>query len=237
MNPEFNNYAPLYSDLLRDPIRDRFGADPRFFHRRKLAVILDFLNRRGVAPKSLNWLDLGCGRGELLREGASLFRKAIGCDPSPEMTAACKSLELYTQTSVTELPFPDRSFELVTAACVYHHVAPENRVSLTQSVHRILKPNGVFCMLEHNPLNPVTRLIVKRCPVDQNAELLTERRAAQVIRSSNLEVLESCYFLYLPEQIFRRTGRLENLLQRLPLGGQFAIFSRKQEDVRKDAER
>jgi len=227
MNAEFNNYAPAYSDLLRDPIRDRFGADPEFFHRRKLAVILDFLARRNIAPKNLSWLDIGCGRGELLRVGASLFGRAVGCDPSPEMMAACKSVELFTQTSATELPFPDCSFELATAACVYHHVSPEDRTALTHSVRRVLKPGGIFCMLEHNPVNPVTRLIVARCRVDRNAELLTARQASQVIRSSELEVLETSYFLYLPERIFRRIGRVETLFQRWPLGGQFAVFGLK----------
>jgi ubiquinone/menaquinone biosynthesis C-methylase UbiE len=227
MNAEFNNYAPAYSDLLRDPIRDSFGADPEFFHRRKLAVILDFLARRKIAPKSLNWLDIGCGRGELLSMGASLFGRAVGCDPSPEMMAACKSVQLFAQTSATELPFPDCSFELVTAACVYHHVAPENRTVLTRSVQRVLKPEGIFCMFEHNPVNPVTRLIVARCPVDRNAELLTARQASQVICSSKLETLETCYYLYLPERIFRRIGRVETLLQRWPFGGQFAVFGLK----------
>jgi SAM-dependent methyltransferase len=227
MNAEFNNYAPAYSNLLRDPIRDRFGTDPEFFHGRKLAVILDFLARRNVAPKSLSWLDIGCGRGELLRMGAPLFGRAAGCDPSAEMIAASKSVELVEQTSETELPFPDCSFTFVTAACVYHHVSPENRTALTRSVYRILKPGGIFCMLEHNPVNPITRIIVARCPVDRNAELLTARRASQLIRSSKLEVLETSYFLYLPERIFQRIGRLETLLQRWPLGGQFAVFGLK----------
>jgi SAM-dependent methyltransferase len=227
MSTEFDQYAPAYSDLLRDPIRDRFASGFRFFHERKLALIFDFLRRQHIAPETARWLDVGCGRGDLLDLGASRFGRAVGCDPSVRMTEVCTSAEVFTQTSPTELPFPDSSFDFATAVCVYHHVPRESRSTLTTSIHRILKPNGVFCMVEHNPWNPITQLIVKRCPVDRDADLLTASRAAQTMRASNFDVLETSYFLYFPERIFSRVGCLENSLRRWPLGGQFALFGRK----------
>jgi hypothetical protein len=42
-----------------------------------------------------------------------------------------------------------------------------------KEIQRVLRPGGVFSLIEHNPLNPVTRLIVSRTPVDGNAKLLT----------------------------------------------------------------
>jgi SAM-dependent methyltransferase len=227
MSTEFDQYAGAYPELLRDPIRDRFANRSQLFHERKLALILDFLARHNIAPEKLSWLDVGCGGGDLLDLGASKFQRAVGCDPSVKMAERCASAEVFTQTSPTELPFSDSSFAFVTAACVYHHVSRESRHALTTSIYRVLEPNGIFCMLEHNPWNPITQLIVKRCRVDQDADLLTSSQAVKTMQASNFDVLETSYFLYFPERIFHRARWLEGFLRRWPLGGQFAIFGRK----------
>ena len=226
--PEFDAYAPAYARLLQDPVRDRFAGDSTFFHSRKWALIRDFLARRRLDPAALSWLDAGCGQGDLLRLAGWNFRRAEGCDPSRNMIASRGAPQVYEQPSPSELPFPDRSFDLVTAVCVYHHVhGSDNRGLLTQSVRRVLKPDGVFCLIEHNPWNPVTRLIVRRCPVDADAQLLRPRLAAQLMRNAGLAVIETAFFMYLPEAVFRRAGDLEDYLRRLPLGGQYAVFGRR----------
>lgn len=71
-----------------------------------------------------------------------------------------------------------------------------------------------------------TQAIVKRCPVDSDAELLTAAAGARLIRSVDLEIIETAYFLYFPERIYRRVGRVETSLRHWPLGGQYAIFGR-----------
>ena len=227
MNAEFDRYAPQYSALLSDPVRDRFASDPIFFHRRKWMLIRDFFSRFSMNSSQLRWLDVGCGQGELLALAGGAFANAAGCDPSSRMIQSCTSAKVYEQPSPTELPFPDRSFDFVTAVCVYHHVHGDDRKILTKSIDRVLKPGGVFCLIEHNPWNPVTRLIVKRCAVDSDAELLTSSLAARLARSVDLDILETAYFLYFPENMFRHIGRTEQFLRKLPLGGQFAVFSRK----------
>jgi hypothetical protein len=44
MPPEFDSYAREYSELLRDPVRDRFATTPLFFHQRKWGVIREFFD-------------------------------------------------------------------------------------------------------------------------------------------------------------------------------------------------
>jgi SAM-dependent methyltransferase len=122
------------------------------------------------------------------------------------------------------LPFPDSSFDFATAVCVYHHVEEEHRIPLTREVYRVLRPNGVFCIIEHNPYNPVTRLIVSRTPVDADARLLTRSLAVRYTRSASFRHVESQYFLYLPEAKYDRFGGLETWLRQVPLGGQYATF-------------
>ena len=227
ITPEFDSYAPAYRTLLRDPIRDRFANGSHFFHRRKAHLIHDFLARQKMSTTRMDWLDVGCGQGELLKIAEGAFARAVGCDPSAKMMESCARIEMVEQYSPTELPFPDRSFDFVTAVCVYHHVPCEQRAGLTASIYRVLKPGGVFCVIEHNPFNPVTQIIVRRCPVDRDAKLLTASAASRLMRCADLKILETAYFLYFPEYVFNRIGRIERYLRPCPIGGQFAIFSRK----------
>ena len=55
---EFDRYAPEYSSLLNDPLRDRFASDPVFFHRRKWMLIRDFFAQlRSTKESDKNLLD------------------------------------------------------------------------------------------------------------------------------------------------------------------------------------
>lgn len=234
MEPEFDRYAAEYRELLRDPIRDAFTSRPDYFHVRKWRLLSDFFKRRGAATKGLRWLDIGSGQGELLRMGREAFAQAAGCDPSAAMIRSCPDLPVRLQENPLVLPFPDDSFDFVTAVCVYHHVEPKDRPVLTAEVRRVLTPGGVFALIEHNPLNPATRLIVSRTPVDANAKLLRASEAEALLRGTGLTPLEKTYFLYLPESFYRRFGFVEDWLKRIPAGGQYAVFGRADCAVRQD---
>jgi SAM-dependent methyltransferase len=227
MNAEFDNYAADYKNLLQDPLRDRFAGDSLFFHRRKWILLRDFLRKHGRRTSGGAWLDVGCGKGELLRFGTGEFGRLAGCDFSEGMVSGSSGFEARRQESPQQLPFETGSFDLVTAVCVYHHVEDRLRAPLAAEACRVLKPGGFFCMIEHNPLNPVTRVIVKRCPLDAGAHLLTARNARKLMRSAGMNIVETRYFLFLPEKLFDRASVLENALGHFPLGGQYAVFGRK----------
>jgi len=227
MSAEFDRYAGDYENLLRDPLRDRFAASAEFFHFRKWLVIEDFLRRRSTGSKELCWLDAGCGKGELLRLGKAHFRKAMGCDPSAEMLRESGGLDVTYQPEPARLPFEDQSFDLITAVCVYHHLGPAERVALTNEARRVLRPGGYFAIFEHNPANPATRLVVSRAAVDCNAVLLRARESRGLMRAAGLAPIETIYYLYLPQRLFKFAGKLERFLTRVPLGGQYAVFGEK----------
>jgi SAM-dependent methyltransferase len=227
MEPEFNQYADKYRELLRDPIRDAFASGADFFHVRKWRLLSDFLRRRGAVTEGWRWLDIGSGQGELLRMGLEAFAQVAGCDPSVAMIRGCPDLPVRLQENPLALPFQDESFDFVTAVCVYHHVAPADRLALTAEVRRVLAPGGVFVLIEHNPLNPATRLIVSRTPVDANAILLGASEAEALLRDSAMTPFDKSYFLYLPESLYRRFAIVEEWLKRIPLGGQYAVFGSK----------
>src|SRR5213075_926803 len=139
--------------------------------------IREFFRRSGTPTERLAWLDIGCGQGELLRLGRRHFQSAMGCDPSNRMLDACRDLEARHQSSMESLPFDDAAFDFITAVCVYHHVPLDRRPVLAAETMRVLKPGGTFCIIEHNPLNPITKHIVSRTPVDADAELLTAKES------------------------------------------------------------
>jgi SAM-dependent methyltransferase len=225
MSAEFDEYATEYRKLLHDPLRTSFSAGGGFFFLRKWILISEYLRLSGAGNSS--WLDVGCGNGDLLRLGRRGFARAPGCDVSSAMTRTCQDLEVVVQPEPTRLPFPDCSFDLITAVCVFHHVAIQDRPALVSEMARVLVPGGSACIIEHNPFNPVTQLIVRRTPVDANARLLAAGKVLDLMERAGLTPLAPQYFLYFPERLFFAFSRMERILARIPAGGQYAVFGRR----------
>jgi SAM-dependent methyltransferase len=224
----FDRLSASYDELLKDPIRDRFtGSDSVFFHLRKRDLIREFFRRRGGGTGEMAWLDLGCGKGELLAAMGGDFRRAAGCDLSSEMMQGIQGAETRRQEDPLRIPYADGEFDFITAVCVYHHVPVTDRPRLTSEICRVLKPGGILAIIEHNPLNPATRLIVSRTPVDDDAVLLAARETRALMKQAGLAVEDQEYFLYFPQALYRRLAPLERLLRNAPLGGQYAVFGRK----------
>ncbi len=225
MKPEFDTFSDSYEDLLKDPMRDRFtGGSSEFFHTRKRDLIRAYFAKQRIDTTAMIYLDLGCGKGELAGSLRTDFAKVCGCDPSEGMLKATKGIETKVQQDPGVIPYPDASFDFVTAVCVYHHVPIEARAALTAEVHRVLKPGGTFAIIEHNPYNPVTRGIVKRTPVDADAILLKPSETRSLMGRQGFAIRDLQYFLYFPEKLYRSLGALETVFRGLPLGGQYAAF-------------
>src|SRR5215467_3316828 len=206
----FDNYAGNYAELIKDPIRERFAESSRFFQ------------QLGIRPSALDWLDVGCGQGDMLRVGKPLFKSATGCDPSKGMLESCADLRVLVQESLDKLPFDDATFDFLTAVCVYHHVPYDERPRLTREALRVLKPGGMFCVIEHNPWNIATRVIVSRTPVDADANLLSPRKTRRMLSEAGSKVRITRYFLLFPESIYSYVSAIEDTLSPVPLGGQYS---------------
>jgi SAM-dependent methyltransferase len=230
---EFDQYAAEYDALLDDPVRRRFAPGNTFFVTRKVEVILNLLRAAGRDPRTLGWLDVGCGRGELLKGARAHFKDVRGCDVSTGMLAHAAPVAVVAQPDPARLPFADGEFDFVTAVCVFHHVQPAARPALVAEMTRVLRPDGLMMIVEHNPLNPVTRLIVSRTPVDHDARLLSAGTVRRLFAQERIESIASEHFLLMPESLYARAGALERMLSRVPLGGQYAVLGkvRGREDV------
>ena len=89
-------------------------------------------------------LDAGCGTGLFMDSLRRYSRKkVVGVDISPHAIAFSRRRPHSTvyQASVTNLPFSDTSFDLITCNDVLHHVYSRNSEVLKE-FYRILKPAG-----------------------------------------------------------------------------------------------
>jgi len=104
--------------------------------------------------KQLHFLEMGCGAGPNLMWLAQKGIKISGVDISPTaLRLARMNLENagyhdrigdLIESSVTDVPFADESFDGIVEACVFQHLTKEERVKTFGEVKRLLKPGGVF---------------------------------------------------------------------------------------------
>ncbi len=100
-------------------------------------------------------LDVGCGRGEILRHCAALGADAFGIDYAP--VAVNLSQQVIQTDDETRpgktgvgladakfLPFPTASFDRVLMFDVVEHLHPWELHQAMLEVHRVLTPNGRF---------------------------------------------------------------------------------------------
>jgi SAM-dependent methyltransferase len=100
-------------------------------------------------------LDLGCGAGYGTADLARVAVSALGIDSASEAIAYAKEhfllprfLPGFLQCSANALPFPPRSFDLVTAFEVIEHLADWR--SLLTEAQRVLEPHGVLLVSTPN---------------------------------------------------------------------------------------
>jgi SAM-dependent methyltransferase len=88
-------------------------------------------------------LDLGCGTG-LWLDRRRADAQALGADFSLEALRFCRErkIEGVVQADATALPFPDSSFDAVTAFDLIEHVDRDD--ALVAEVHRVLRPGGIL---------------------------------------------------------------------------------------------
>nr|XP_006643557.1 PREDICTED: putative methyltransferase DDB_G0268948 [Lepisosteus oculatus] len=111
-------------------------------------IILDYLDRKKEKPHVLA-VDLGCGTGQNTRLLAPHFQEVVGLDVSESQLAEARAVPgfsniTYRAGSAEEMPFPDSSVDLITAASAAHWFDAER---FLKEAHRVLKPQGCMALL------------------------------------------------------------------------------------------
>lgn len=114
---------------------------------------LRFLGLRMFKPReSMKVLDVGCGTGTHLeiykRTGCELY----GIDTSPSMLEIARSRlgeDAHLQLeNGAQLPFEDRTFDLVLSMLVLHEMDPSVRLSTIAEMKRVVKTDGRILLID-----------------------------------------------------------------------------------------
>ena len=103
-----------------------------------------------------------------------------------------------------------------------HHIAPEQRRATIDDLVARLAYGGRLLVIEHNPLNPLTRWVVAHCEFDDDAVLLWPREVREYFSAADLHEPRRDYMLFFPKWFSALRG-LERSLRWLPLGAQYAF--------------
>ena len=222
--PDFDAYADSYHEEIQSSI-DFCGQDHDYFTRRKAQHLLDLTVRRLGDPRNVSALDVGCGVGATDVHLAGEFGELCGVDTAEAAVRRAEarnpSVHYETYDGAT-LPFPDATFDLAFAICVLHHVPRPDRPGFARELSRVVRPDGLAVIFEHNPLNPLTRLAVSRCEFDEDAELLTRWKTSRLLAEARLHRVEERYIIFFPFARVRSRA-IEERLSWLPCGAQYYV--------------
>jgi SAM-dependent methyltransferase len=122
-------------------------AYERFMGRWSRAVGGPFLEWL-APPTGAHWLDVGCGTGAFteLVLGSCSPASIVGVDPFAEQVEYARQLSTapsaeFKVADALNLPFPDRSFDVVASALVINFISDRSR-GLSE-MRRVAKPGGV----------------------------------------------------------------------------------------------
>jgi SAM-dependent methyltransferase len=126
------------------------------YHRMIDELELDLVRRYGT---DRDVFEAGCGTGLLLKEAARVARSAVGLDLSRGMLGQARARNLkVVQGSITAVPLPSASFDLVYSMKVLAHIPPFE--AALAELARVLRPGGHLLLEFYNPYS--LRYLAKR---------------------------------------------------------------------------
>src|SRR5260370_20779230 len=141
MTELFDNYRSNYRDVVQSSI-DFSGLPHGFFMRAKADLLRELIARR-LGPEMPVMLDVGCGVGSFHPLLRGIVSRLSGIDVSATSIAQAltdNSDVDYRAFDGRSFPFDDASFDLVTAICVLHHVAPAECPHFVSEMRRVARP-------------------------------------------------------------------------------------------------
>jgi SAM-dependent methyltransferase len=219
---EFDRYAGSYGALHQKSIR-MSGEPPDYF----AAYKIDWIAKQPdtMPDKAIDVLDFGCGVGGSLGHLQRGFPRArlCGADVSGASLDHARSAHPEVTLRLIEngrLDWPDASFDLAMAACVFHHIPPAERLAWASELRRVLRPGGRLFLFEHNPANPLTRKVVRECAFDKDAILLPHKETLSLLQEAGFSATKLDYIVFFPRAL-AALRPLERALAWLPLGAQY----------------
>lgn len=224
----FDDYVQSYKKEVQDSI-DFIGQDVDFFIHIKADLIIELAKKYFGNLDNIKVLDIGSGIGLTDQFLTSEIKNLYGIDVSAGAVENAKKRNpnvIYTNYGGERLPFDDNYFDMAFAINVMHHMIPDQWEHFVKEMKRVVKTGGIMAVFEHNPLNPLTRLAVKRCEFDKDAVLLTNGKLKNLFESSGIKIFNSSFIIFFPFKsgFFRKA---EKILSGLPVGAQHFVAGEK----------
>lgn len=222
MSELFDQYDRSYGAVVQSSI-DFSGLPHDFFLEAKARLFAKKIAARFGPSRKPDGLDVGCGVGSFHPFVRHLFARYCGADISEKSIEQAKTRGTEVEYSAYDgkhLPYPDASFDFVSAICVMHHVPPAEWPAFAREMRRVTRTGGLVAVVEHNPFNPLTRLAVNRCEFDRDAVLLRAQKTERLMRDAGLRGVDTDFFLFLPLRA-DAAQKAERALRKLPLGAQY----------------
>lgn len=221
---DFDAYAKNYRDIHSQNIK-LSGADSFYFAEQRVKMLQAY-----EKDEPLKVLDIGCGDGVSEIFMQKYFGKWVveGIDVSKESIAVAQKLPLHNAGFAVyngiNIPFDDNSFDIVFVAGVLHHVEFDLHNVMITEMKRVLKPGGRLLIYEHNPLNPLTKYLVRTCEFDKDAKLLRCSYLKKVLQQQQFSIRQNIYFIFIPPKGFlKKLVSIEKIFHWLPFGGKYFV--------------
>lgn len=226
---DFDILERNYMDEMKTWLRKTGSKKIDFFSERKFKLLLEKLNAFHLNID--NVVEVGCGIGLLAEMLARKFENVCGIDSSLNMIDQAKRINKNSKVKflcadAKELPFEDSRVDMVLCANLLHHIDNGSRIKALLECKRILKDKGILVIFEHNPLNPLTQLIVRTTRIDKGAKLISLSRLMNLVRGSRFRIIDFFYNPFFPERL-QLLQRFEKFLEKFPLGFQYCLFAEK----------
>jgi ubiquinone/menaquinone biosynthesis C-methylase UbiE len=178
MTQNDSHYVPAFGLHGLTPCYDSFAKLVNPLRRR-------LLQQENIQPGQ-RVLDLGCGTGLLTRMLKQSIPNAqvTGLDGDEDVLniARKKSRGLDIQWDhalAFDMPYSDNSFDVIVSSFVTHHLTSVDKVRAFQEVHRILRPNGLFHIVDFGP--PFNLLTRTQAAVMKNFERTADNFEGQIV--------------------------------------------------------
>ncbi len=220
LEQDFDRHAKTYQADLQSALAG-IPMEKDFYLQKKIQMFDEIFQ---TFAEDTNILDFGAGVGSLIIPMAIKWPKLqfFAFDVSE------KSLEEISQKQISNIQVIKNisqisQYDFIYSVNVFHHISPNDRQNEFHKLTMCLKPKGKILILEHNPINPLTRWVVSRCEFDRGVKLLSKHELIKLNERSSLKVQNHQFIVFFP---FQNTlfDRLEKFLSWCPMGAQQIVL-------------
>ena len=185
-----------------------------YYLKKKSAKILRAVHTH-FGKRPLRGVDLGCGTGDHIYHMTNLHDhlQIDGVDNSRRQLALALAKHKntggrrrkrvdYFHASMENLPFDDETYDFAYAINSLHHLpSSEQQLKVLAEIHRIVKKNGVFLIVEMNVINPIIHFYLRYIfPKLRNIDEGEERWIREeLIQRSGFQLTDTEYFTFTPD--------------------------------------